>query len=423
MVPSSAGLFYGRLSAELDRMRFGDHVRRLCKPFYDQSGRGHPGVDPEVFFRMLMVGFFENLSSERAIAERCADSIKIRVFLGYTFQEKTPDHSTLCRFRQRIAPEVFAEVFEQMVKALAESGLVRGEHVGIDSSDIEANASMRSLVHRLTQEQYREWVRSLAAEAGVDKEDDAAVRTFDRHRPGRKTSNEDWHNPHDEDARIGKTKRGNTRMLYKAEHAVDLASGAILDATLRLGNEGDSSGLCARVEEVKDRIKRIFEQGADATAMVSITADKGYYSIEEITALQEGDIETNITRPNWQAPSPKRSAKKRRAVERAIALSSSEEGKLLHRRRGALVERSFAHVLGAGALRRTTLRGRTNVAKRYLLGALCYNLSLLMRALHGIGTPKQALALRFKAFLALFAALMGRTCPPGIIHRHPMAVV
>src|SRR5690606_2033881 len=186
------------------------------------SGNGRPGVDPEVFFRMLMVGFFEGLPSERAIAARCADSIEIRAFLGYTLTDRTPDHSTICRFRQRIPEEVFYSVFELIVKALHKSRLVRGRHLGVDSSVIEANASLASLVNRLTQEEYDACIRRLAQEHGVDAADDAAVRRFDKHRKGRKTSNDEWKNPHDEDARVGRTKRGETRMLYKNEHVVDL---------------------------------------------------------------------------------------------------------------------------------------------------------------------------------------------------------
>lgn len=398
--------FYGRLHDQLEAMHFGDRVRELCAPFYDDSGRGHPGTDPEIFFRMLMVGFFENLGSERAIAERCSDSIKVRAFLGYSLTERTPDHSTLCRFRQRIPEETFYALFEHVVKALKKARLVKGKNLGIDSSVVEANASLASLAHRLTKEEYGAYVRRLAEEAGVDPEDDVAVRRFDKKREGRKTSNKEWENPHDPDARVGKTKRGNTRMIYKSEHVVDLETGAIVDVRLRHGDEGDATDLAARVQETQERLSRINdadpgEEEDDDATILTITADAGYHSTSELTRLRSTNIMAVIAAPTRKRALEKLTHEERTALDCTDAVTTSVAGKAFTRRRSMLVEPGFAHVLDAGGLRRTTLRGRTNNNKRHVLGALTRNLSLLMRSLYGVGTPKQAFARRWEALLAL----------------------
>lgn len=402
----SSRSFYGRLHVQLEAMHFGDRVRELCAPYYDDSGRGHPGTDPEVFFRMLMVGFFENLSSERAIADRCSDSIKIRSFLGYSLTERTPDHSTLCRFRQRIPEETFYAAFEHVVKALKKAKLVKGRNLGIDSSVVEANASLASLAHRLTKEEYGEYVRRLAEEAGVDPEDDVAVRRFDKKREGRKTSNKEWENPHDPDARVGKTKRGTTRMIYKSEHVVDLETGAILDVRVRFGDEGDATNLAERIEETQERMKRIQEadpeaQEDDDDTILTVTADAGYHSTAELTSLRKANILAVIPAPTRKRVLEKLSYEERVALECTEVVTNSEAGRWFTRRRSMLVEPSFANTLDAGGLRRTTLRGRSNNAKRHVIGAITRNLSHLMRALYGVGTPKQAIARRIEALLAL----------------------
>ena len=401
---ASATSFYGRLHDQLEKIGFGEYLRQACRPYYDDSGTGRPGVDPEVFLRMLMVGFFENLASERAIASRCADSIEIRAFLGYSLAERTPDHSTISRFRSRIPEEVFFSAFEFILKALKGSKLLRGRHLGIDASVIEANASLASLVNRLTQQDYQTYIAGLAKEAGVDPGDEQAVRAFDRKRKGKKTSNDQWKNPHDEDARIGRDKHGATRMLYKPEHVVDMESGAIVDVRVRHGDEGDAADLFTRLGEAEDRINRVLEREADDASVETATADKGYYKTEEITNLQHAGVETLIPSPACERNLEELSEAQRLAVIRAEVMTSCEAGRAFMRRRGQHVERSFAHVLDAGGLRRTTLRGRANIEKRYVVGALCYNLSLLMRSLFGVGTPKQALATGWALVCALIPA-------------------
>ena len=408
----SANSFYGRLHGQLVKMNFGGHVRKTCAPYYDHTGTGRPGIDPEVYFRIFMVGFFENLSSERSIASRCADSIEIRAFLGFPLTEQTPDHSSLSRFRQRIPETVFFSAFEHILRALKESRLFRGRHLGIDASVIEANAALSSLTNRLTKESYQTYIQGLAKEAGVDSDDAEAVRKFDRKRKGKRASNAEWENLHDEDARIGKDKHGATRMLYKPEHVVDLETGAIVDVRVRHGDEADMTDLFTRVGEAEERVNTVLEQEADEAAIVTVTADKGYHKTEELTHMQHVGILALIPSPERARNLEKLTDEQQRALERAEWMTECEGGKQFLKRRAEHVERSFAHVLDAGGLRRTTLRGRANIEKRYVVGALCYNLSLLMRRLFGIGTPKQALAKGWEFVCALFLAF--RRCNDGL---------
>ena len=299
-LPSTpANAFYRRLNRAFTESGFGDAVRALCEPFYetDASRGGRPGIDPEVYFKMQMVGFFENLPSERAIAARCADSLSIREFLHHGLQESTPDHSSLTVIRQRLSAEVYEQVFGLVLKALKKNKLLKGRRLGIDASVLEANASLRSLEHRLTGDAYAEYVRKLAEAAGVDTTDAAAVRRFDKKRPGRKTSNDDWQNPHDPDAKVGRTKRGATRMIYKPEHVVDLETGAIVDADVRPGDEHDTEDLTERLLAAEDRMNTALGDPKTTERVELVAADKGYFKVDELTILQELKIKTAISCP------------------------------------------------------------------------------------------------------------------------------
>src|SRR5579864_5383983 len=160
--------FYFKLEETLESFEFARKVRELCAPAYDKSGVGRPGIDPAVYLKMMMVGFFEDLPSERAIAARCADSIAIRAFLKYELHEKTPEHSSFTVIRQRLGLKIYESIFTLTLQALREHGLLRGKNLGIDASVIEANASLRALVNRNTEEQYWDYVKRLAAESGID---------------------------------------------------------------------------------------------------------------------------------------------------------------------------------------------------------------------------------------------------------------
>lgn len=404
-LPTSAkGAFYSRLDETLESFGFGDKVRALCAPAYRNSNSGRPGIDPVVYLKMIMVGFFEDLPSERAIAARCADSMSIRSFLNYSLEEKTPDHSSLTVIRQRLGLDIYQEIFTLTLAALRAHGLLRGKNLGIDSSVIEANASLRALVNRNTEEEYWEYVKRMAAESGIDPEDTAAVRKFDRSRPG-KGSNKDWENPFDPDAKIGRTKHGATDMIYKPEAVVDLDTGAIVQAEVHPGDQADHKALAKRVLEAQETINKASGQTADARTVTSVTADKGYYLPGELEAIQDEGIRTVISDPVDNRRVDKLEPGEQRAVRAARRSVKSKSGKDLLRRRGMHIERSFAHMLDAGGMRRTTLRGWENVNKRFKLTAAIYNLSQLMRSIIGFGTPKQLAAAMERGGRGLFSLL------------------
>ncbi len=399
--------FYQKLDAVLAKRQFGDGVRALCTPFYDMdaSKGGLPGIDPEVYFKMLMVGFFENLPAERAIAARCADSLAIRAFLHYELTERTPHHSSFTVIRQRLPLPVYEQVFGLILAALHEERLLRGKHLAIDTSVLEANASLRSLTHRLTGEKYRQYVKRLAKEAGVDVTDPRAVSMCDRKRPGRTTSNEAWQNPHDPDAKVGPDKKGVTRMLYKPEHVVDLETGAIVDVELKPGDEADGKDLTDRVRDVEESVNAAVGEPRGVARVETLVGDIGYCVLDALVALQAAAVRTVIPDPVRTRRLDKLPPDERHALRTAVRTCRSASGRWLMRHRGECCERSFAHVLDYGGARRTTLRERENMLKRYLVQAACLNLSILLRATLGIGTVKQAWAAAAALRVTLFVFL------------------
>jgi transposase len=219
---ATASTFYRKLDETLDAIEFAEGVREICQPAYTEMSRGgRPGIDPAVYFKMLIIGFFENFPSERSIASRCGDSLSLRAFHGYGLEESTPDHSSLSVIRGCLGTAIYQAAFELVLQGLRQHGLLKGRHLGIDSSVIEANASLRALVHRNTEEEYWEYVKRLAAEAGIDPDYTKAVRRFDKNREGRKTNNQESVNPHDPDAKVGMTKHSACDMIYKPEHITD----------------------------------------------------------------------------------------------------------------------------------------------------------------------------------------------------------
>jgi transposase len=400
--------FYAKLDQTLNSFDFATQARSLCAPAYSVTGRGRPGIDPVVYFKMLMVGFFEDIASERGIAERCSDSISIRAFLGYDLTQTTPDHSTLSIIRQRLGEEIYDEVFLVILSALDKHGLLKGKNVGIDASVIQANAALQSLINRNTQEAYWEYVQRLASENGIDPKNAEAVRQFDRKRP-KKMSNEEWVNPHDPDAKIGQTKAGATDMIYKPEHTVDLDTGVILRAEVRLGHEADQKDLRLHVLQAQENINQAQDAPVDSLTIESTTADKGYHAVEELKQLQAEGIRTVISDPVKNRKLDNLDTEDARAVRKAKRSAGSKSGKRLLRRRGMHLERSFAHILDAGGARRTTLRGLGNLNKRFKVSAAIYNLSQLMRKLFGVGTPKQ-LAAMGKALFLVWRAIVVVGC-------------
>lgn len=402
--------FYAKLNEVLNTMGFSSQIQRICAPHYkgDALAVGRPPIDPAVLFKMLMVGFLEGIGSGRGIAARCADSLIIRRFLGFTLTEQTPEHSSLSVFRQRLPEEVFAAAHEVVLEGLRTHGLLKGRHLGIDSSIIEANASLSGLVRRNDEKSYWNYVKELAKEAGVDAEDPAAVARFDRRRKDRKTSNKEWHNPDDPDAKVGRTKDGACDMVYKPEHIVDLESGAIIAAEVRLGDAGDTEALSGRVLDAVELVEEIHGLAPlEGTSRVQdLTGDKGFHSPTELGIIQDATgARTVIGDPNAERRQPANlEPEALRAVTKAARAVKSKSGKALLKKRGEQIERGFAHVLDCGGLRRTTLRGAHNIQKRYLCGILAFNLSLIMRKLTGKGTPRQAAA-SHEAIRACFDAI------------------
>jgi len=291
---------------------------------------------------------------------------------------------------------VYQQVFDLLLAALQEAKLLRGKHLAIDSSVLEANESLRSLTHRLTGEQYRQYGKRLAKTAGVDVSDPRAVSTFDRKRQGRTTSNDDWQNPHDPDAKVGPDKKGVTRMIYKPEHVpehvVDLETGAILDVDLKPGDEADGEELTTKVREAKERMNEATGEPPGVARVKTVVGDMGYCVLEALVALQTAQIRTAIPDPVANRRAERLPDDQRQALRTAQQTRRSRTGRWLMRHRGEFAERSFVHVLDYGGARRTTLRGRENILKQYVLQAACLNLSILLRHRTGLGTLKQMLA-------------------------------
>ena len=321
--------FYRRVQRTLDKMDFAPQVWTICKSAYAEAAKGgRPGIDPVVYLKMLMVGFFENIGSERGIASRCADSLSIRGFLGYSLTEATPDHSSLSVIRERLSLEQMHAMHRVLLGALQKHGLLKGRKTGIDSSIIEANASLRGLEHRNTEESYWDYVKRLAAEAGVDPQDAKAVRRFDKKRPGRKTSNDDWQNPHDPEAKVGRTKDGACDMVYKPEHISDLESGAIIHAEVRAGDAADNDAtLKERLLKARATLKKVLPNKERDKAMSEVCADEGYFATEQIASLQQAGVRTIIGDPH-QARRKKenQSPRQKHALRRAKSAVRSASG-------------------------------------------------------------------------------------------------
>jgi len=390
--------FYRKLNALLDEHGFDAFVEPLCQKFYhDELGR--PSVPPGVYFRMLLIGYFEGIDSERGIAWRCDDSRTLRDFLGYDPKEITPDHSSLSKIRLRIDLETHEEVFTWVLKRLAEKGLLKGKTLGIDATTLEANAAMRSIVRRDTGDGYNEFLTQLAQASGIATPTREDLAKIDKKRKN-KASNDDWTNPNDPDAKIAKMKDGSTHLAHKAEHAVDLDTGAIVAVTLQGADQGDTTTLWNTVEESVENLRTVADapqapQCLQGDLMRQVVADKGYHSNDTLRDLREGEVRTYISEPDrgrrsWvDDDTGEHMSAEQAAVYANRRRIRGEHGKSLLRKRGELVERTFAHCYETGAMRRTHLRGHPNILKRLLIHVAGFNLALVMRSLFGIGKPRR----------------------------------
>jgi len=259
LAKSSGHPFYKKLNEILKQHDFDPHAESKCAKFYAEKV-GRPGIPPGVYFRMLMIGYFEGIDSERGIAWRCEDSLALRSFLGYGLAESTPDHSSLSRIRQRIDLETHTEIFTWVLKVLAQSKLIVGKTVGIDATTLEANAAMRSIVRKDTGESYQEFLTQLAKESGIETPTREDLARLDKKRK-KKTSNKDWHNPNDPDAKITKMKDGRTHLSNKSEHAVDMDSGALLAVTVQGADRGDTTTIDETITETLLNLEAVDQFG------------------------------------------------------------------------------------------------------------------------------------------------------------------
>ena len=389
-LPKSPGhVFYRKLNAVLEEAGFDRTLEELCRPYYaDEIGR--PGTPPGVYFRMLLVGYFEGIASQRGIAWRCSDSLSLREFLGLAPTEPSPDHSSLTRVRDRLPYEVHAAVFQLVLKMAAEKKLLRGKTVAVDSTTLEANAAMKSIVRRDTGEDWKEYVAGLMREAGLADEEhpppDEELRRFDKQRKDKRVPNSEWVSPADPDSRIAKMKDGTTHLAYKAEHVVDLDSDLLLAAEVYHADQSDSQTL---VDSLIDAQTHLTEAGLQPT-IEEAAADKGYHSATALAEAEQLAFRTYIPEPELphQRTWTDKPEEQRRAVYNNRRRMARPKGKALQRARSELVERSFAHLCETGGGRRTWLRGIEKVRKRWLIQAAARNLGVILFRCFGIGTAR-----------------------------------
>jgi transposase len=403
--------FYQKLNEVLKEHGFDEYVEGLCAPHYaDHQGR--PGVPPGVYFRMLMIGYFEGLDSERGIDWRVSDSLTLRQFLGYPLTAATPDHSSLSRIRHRLPLELHQEVFAWILTVLTKVGLLRGKTLGVDATTLEANAALRSIVRRDSGVQYREYLEGLARASGIDTPTREDLARLDRQRP-KKGSNQDWEHPYDPDARITKMKDGRTHLAHKLEQAVDLETEAIVAIQLCPADQGDTTSLEGTVLAAQENLIAVATDPVAAAKLHAqplqeLVADKGYHSTATVVGLEGVGIRSYVSEPDrgrrhWDGDEEGQAAVygNRRRIR-------GRRGRALHRWRAERNERSFAHELETGGMRRLHLRYHDNILKRLLIHAGARNLGLVMRRIFGVGTPRGLRDL----FSAVYAAWMRL---PGLV--------
>ena len=432
--------FYRKLNRLLAEAGFDAFVEAACRPFYKDAAVGRPSLAPGVYFRMLFVGYFEGIDSQRGLDWRCADSLALREFLGVPLGEATPDHSTLSVTRARLPEEVHDQVFAFVLKLASDKRLLDPKTIGVDSTTLEADAAMKSIVRRDTGDGYKAYVKKLAEEAGEDVDDDGALRRFDKKR--KKTcSNEEWVSPTDPEAEIAKLKDGRTHLAYKAEHAVDLASEFVLAARILPATAGDAETLADTVMTAQGHLDRAAtlqaeprtEKQAQAAALVGpaikeVVADSGYHKDATLDLLKALGVRSYLVERDQERVWTDKPLERKRTTLANRRRLARKKGRRLQRRRSEVVERTFAHLCETGRARRSWLCGLDNVQKRYLMHAAARNLSLVMRKLFKMGTPRSLqgagddalaliLALRNARWLLLALRSALETLPIPEIHR------
>lgn len=390
-LPTSPGHpFYGKLNAILGEAGFDRWIEERCRPFYAEKV-GRPSLPPGTYFRMVLVGYFEGIASQRGIAWRCSDSRSLAEFLGIPANKTTPDHSTMTRVSQRLPVEVFEEVFVFVLKIAAEKKLLKGKTVGVDSTTLEANAAMKSIERKDTGEDWQEYLTRLAKDAGIENPNAEDLRRFDKNRPDKKVSNDDWQSPADPDAKIAKMKDGTTHLAYKAEHVVDLDSEFVLAARITPANAGDAETMVDSVIQAQANLDNATDAANESRIVIEeAAADKGYHKASTLELASDLELRTYVPEPKrkYRYRWIDKAAGQKEAVYANRRRVRGERSKRLQRLRSERVERSFAHVCETGGARRALLRGQEKVSKRYLIQVAARNLGLMLRKLFGVGTAK-----------------------------------
>jgi transposase len=414
MAGSPGHPFYDKLNRVLAEGGFDAWVEDECAVHY-AAGQGRPGIPPGVYFRMLLIGHFEGLGEDRAIAWRCADSLSLRTFLGYGLDEATPDHSSLSRIRDRLPVKVHRKVFSFVLGLLEGKGLIQGRRLAVDATTIQANAAMKHLVRRDDGRSYDTYLGDLAKDAGIERPTREELKRMDKTRKKR-CSNTEWKLQHDEDARVTRLKDGRTRAAYRPEHAVDLDTQALVAVDVELADAPETATVMETLQEAQDELWELEEP----RFIEEVVLDKGYDKADLIREITD-DFEAKTYVPERKRTRRRQWKPGQEAVRRAVTNNRRRtrrpKGRALQRKRSEIVERSFAHVCDTGGVRRMTLRGLDKVRKRYVIRAAAYNLALLMRKVCGIGTPR-GLAARCTALVAALWTVLRRWGAPAPATSH-----
>ena len=421
--------FYEKLNELLSEAGFDRRVEQVCAPYFEADDKpGRPSIAPGVYFRMLFVGYFEGIESERGLEWRCSDSLSLRTFLGVLVNERVPDHSSLSRMRTRLDGAVYDEVFRLVLGIVESKGLLRGKVSGVDSTYLRADASMKSIVRKDTGDDYTAYLKKLCEAQGTENPTVEDARRMDRTRKDKKVSNTEWASPTDEDARIVRLKDGRTRLGYKAEHVVDLETGAVVAAEMYGADQADVATLRPSLEAARENVDaaRARSEAGDpndddddapppmsptdeARPTIEVVADKGYHKVELLLELGRAEYRTYIPVPEQKGQrrfTNKGGMLAREAFHQNRARVRRAKSKKLQRLRGERIERTFALACETGAHRRVRLRGRDNVRKRYVAHIAALNLGLVMRTLFGHGTPRQAANAALAAVVAMLTLVL-----------------
>ncbi|HWT45566.1 MAG TPA: transposase, partial [Vicinamibacterales bacterium] len=405
--------YYRAVNRVLGEHGFDRYVEKLCARFYAKK-MGRPGLAPGVYFRSLLLGFFEGIDSERGIAWRAADSLSLRDFLGIPTTKQTPDHSTISRTRRLIDVETHQAVFTWVLSVLDGAGLIKGKTIGVDATTLEANAAMRSIVRRDDGRTYQTFLEDLARASGIETPTREDLARLDRKRK-KKGSNDDWYNPNDPDAKITKMKDGRTHLAHKEEQAVDMDTGAVVAVTIGPATAGDTATiegtLDAAVQNLDDARELAGDESQREGDPEEAVGDKGYHSKMVLLSLAQEGWRTYIAEPQRGRQKWADQAAEQAAVYANRRRKNGRRGRALMRLRGELLERPFAHAFETGGMRRTHLREHENIAKRLLVHVAGVNLALLMRTRFGVGKPR-CLQGRPAAFAAALIAFLRWLCLP-----------